>query len=393
METELAGKKILVTGGTGHLGSAIIHYLVKEKAVAPKNIRVFYLKDSPANSLNDISGLEFFAGNILNEEDVAHAFQNVQLVFHTVGSTTFDPRQKKLQWQVNVEGTRNVLNASLNSPTFEKLCYTSTVNVLGVPNPVGSVGNFETSNPYINLPSQHTFRSREEVLNFTEHTNRHEDDWWNAIGIGYYDSKLAAQELVNEYFERHKLNVVSLLPGTMFGPYDYLIGTGLYLLSVYNNKMPAVIKGAGLPLAHVMDVARGHVLAMEKATAGAQYILSGKEEDNRSLKEMVQIISEVLSAKFPEQKFNRNPLEVPFALAYLAAFFSEQYAKRFNKPMLLSTDAVCAGRNPLFYTSMKAKRELGYKPHFTFREAVSDMLDYYITNGLLEREGRWIDRR
>lgn len=382
-----------MTGGTGHLGSAITHYLVKEKAIAPKDIRVFYLKGSPSNSLNDISGLEFFAGNILNEEDVARAFKNVQFVFHTVGSTTFDPRQKKLQWQVNVEGTRNVLNTALHSPTFEKLCYTSTVNVLGVPNPVGSIGNFETSSPYKNKPSQHSFRSREEVLKFINHTYRQEGDWWNETGIGYYDSKLAAQELVNEYFERHKLKVVSLLPGTMFGPYDYLIGTGLYLLSVYNNKMPAVIKGAGLPLAHVMDVARGHALAMEKATAGEQYILSGKEEDNRSLKEMVQIISEVLSAKFPERKFNRKPLEVPFALAYLAAFFSEEYAKRFNKPMLLSTDAVCAGRNPLFYTSRKAKRELGYEPHFTFREAVSNMLDYYITNGLLEREGRWIDRR
>ncbi len=393
MKIELAGKKILVTGGTGHLGSAIIHYLVKENAVAPKDIRVFYLKDSPADSLNDISGLEFFAGNILNEEDVAHAFQNVQLVFHTVGSTTFDPRQKKLQWQVNVEGTRNVLNAALNSPTFEKLCYTSTVNVLGVPNPVGSVGDLETSNPYTNKPSQHSFTSRKDVLKFIKQTAEQQDDWWKEIGIGYYDSKLAAQELVNECFEMHKLNVVSLLPGTMFGPYDYLIGTGLYLLSVYNNKMPAVIKGAGLPLAHVMDVARGHVLAMERANMGAQYILSGKAEDNRSLKEMVQIIAEVLSRKFPERKFKRNVLEVPFALAYLAAFFSEQYAKRFNKPMLLSTDAVCAGRNPLFYTSVKAKRELGYEPQFTFREAVSDMLSYYITNGLLERHGRWIDRR
>lgn len=389
----MTGKKILVTGGTGHLGSAIIHFLVNEKAVRPKDIRVFYLRDSPANSLNDISGLEFFAGNILDEEDVAHAFKNTQLVFHTVGSTTFDPRQKKLQWRVNVEGTRNVLNAALKSPTFEKLCYTSTVNVLGVPNPVGSIGNFETSNPYTNKPSQHSFSSREELLKFIEHTGRKEGNWWSEIGVGYYDSKLAAQELVNEYFEMHKLNVVSLLPGTMFGPYDYLIGTGLYLLSVYNNKMPAVIKGAGLPLAHVIDVASGQVLAMQKAAAGTQYILSGKEEDNRSLKEMVQIIAEVLAKKFPAKKFYKEIYEVPFSMAYVAAFFSEQYAKHFNKPMLLSRDAVFASRHPLFYTSEKAKRELGYEPQFTFRQAVSDMVDYYIRNDLFEKKGRWIDQR
>jgi dihydroflavonol-4-reductase len=294
---------------------------------------------------------------------------------------------------VNVEGTRNVLNAAVSSPAFEKLCYTSTVNVLGVPNPVGSIGNFETSNPYTNQPWQHSFRSREEVLKFIERSKKQADKWWNEIGIGYYDSKLAAQELVNEYAVKENLNVVSLLPGTMFGPYDYLIGTGLYILSVYKNKMPAVIKGAGLPLAHVMDVARGHVLAMQKAAAGTQYILSGKEEDNRSMIEMVQIITEVLSCRFPQRKFNRHILEIPLALAYLAAFFSEQYAKLFNKAMLLSRDAVRAGKNPLFYTSQKAKTELGYVAQFTFRQAVKDMVDYYTANGLLEREGRWIDRR
>ncbi len=388
----IAGKKILITGGTGHLGSAIIHFLIKDLNVVPADIRVFYLKGSPRNSLNDIEGLNFFEGNVLNAAEVEQACSQQQLVFHTVGLTTFDPRQKKLQWLVNVEGTRNVLEAMRKSATVEKLCYTSTVNVLAAPNPLGSIGNFENSNPYVNEPRHHTFRTAAETLAFAERAHQNKNGGWpGEIGIGYYDSKLAAQELVNEYVAKHKLNIVSVLPGTMFGPYDYLIGTGMYLLALYKNKMPVVLR-AGLPLAHVMDVAEGHALAMAKALPGKQYIMSGMEEDNRSLKDMCEIIASVLQRRFPESKIKAPQLEVPKLLAGLAAFVAEKYAIAFKQPMLLSRDAVNAGSLPLFYTSKNASEDLGYRPKRTFRQAVEDMLEYYIAENLLEVEGRYLDR-
>ncbi len=389
---DIRGKKILVTGGTGHLGSAIIHHLVNYKGVRPSDIRVFYLANSPALSLSDIQGLDMVPGNILNAAEVQAAFSGVQLVFHTVGSTTFDPRQKRIQWLVNVEGTRNVMDAALNTPGFEKMCYTSTVNVLAIPNPIGCIGNFENSNPYVNQPRLHSFTSTEQVLNFIEKARLDKAGWVNEIGIGYYDSKLAAQELVNDYVKHVGLNVTSILPGTMFGPYDCLIGTGMYLLALYRNQMPVVLKG-GFPLAHVMDVAEGQVLAMEKAAAGSRYILSGKEEDNRTLKDMCKIIVEVLSNKFPNKKFKAPQLVVSQWLALVAAFFSEKFSTWLNRPMLLSRDAVRPGSYPSFYTSFNAIQELGYNPQHTFRQAVHDMLDYYITQNLMDTPGRWIDRR
>ncbi len=389
---DIRGKKILVTGGTGHLGSAIIHHLVNDKGVMPADIRVFYLANSPTLSLNDIQGLDMVPGNILNAAEVQAAFSGVQLVFHTVGSTTFDSRQKRIQWLVNVEGTRNVLEAALNTPGFEKMCYTSTVNVLAIPHPVGSIGNFENSNPYINQPRLHSFTSAAQVLNFIEKARLDKAGWVNEIGIGYYDSKLAAQELVNDYVKRFGLNVTSILPGTMFGPYDCLIGTGMYLLALYRNQMPVVLKG-GFPLAHVMDVAAGQILAMQKATAGSRYILSGREEDNRTLRDMCKIIVEVLSNRFPNKKIKSPQLVVPRWLALVAAFFSEQFSVLFNRPMLLSRDAVRPGSYPSFYTSLNAIEELGYNPQRTFRQAVHDMLDYYIAQNLIDTPGRWIDRR
>lgn len=386
-------KKILVTGGTGHLGAALIHYLVKEKNVSAANIRVFYLNNSPANSLNDIRGLEMIQGNVLNAHEVEAACQNIQLVFHMIGSTTFDSRQKKLQWQINVEGTRNILEAVRKSASVTKLCYISTVNVLSVPNSDGGIGNIENCNPYVNQSRLHSFKSIKETRSFAQQVYENKiQDWEKKIGIGYFDSKLAAQELVNEYAERYNMNVVSIMPGTMFGPYDYLIGNGLYILSLYQNKMPAVLDG-GLPLTHVMDVAEGITLAIEKAKPGSHYIVTGQEVDNRSIKDMAAIIVDVLRQKFPNRKFKMPSVTIPKAIAYAGALASECYAKLLNQPMLLSREAIRAGANKSFYTYKNAQQDLGYKPKRTFREAVEEMIDYYSNQNLLDKTERFIDKR
>jgi len=392
-ENFFSHKKILVTGGTGHLGSAIVHALVEQKQVPPEMIRVFYLANSPTGSIKDIPGLERVAGNVLSEDDVEAACKGVNLIFHTIGSTTFDPRLKRIQWLVNVRGTKNMLEACRKSPTFQKLCYTSTVNVLAIPNPVGSIGNFENSDPYSNLPKLHSFKSSAEVLGFIqEAVESNPEPWQNRIGIGYHDSKLGAQELVNKYAGKYGMNIVSILPGTMFGPYDYLVGTSMYVLSLYQNKMPAVV-GGGLPLAHVMDVAEGQLLAMENAKPGTRYILSGSLDDNRTFKEMAAIMVEVLREKFPNKKFRTPTFVTPRWLGMIGAFFNDAYARAFNKPMLLSPDAIRAGGYPYYYTSENAVRELGYVPKRSFRQAISDMIDYYIREGLMDTQTRFIDRR
>ena len=70
--------RILVTGGTGHLGSALIHHLVQDLAVDPAAIRVFYLSGSTTRSLRDIPGLDYAPGNILNPDDVERDLDDVR---------------------------------------------------------------------------------------------------------------------------------------------------------------------------------------------------------------------------------------------------------------------------------------------------------------------------
>jgi dihydroflavonol-4-reductase len=388
----LQHKKILVLGGTGHLGAALVHYLVQQVNILPSNIRVFYLKGSPRDALADIEGLDFFEGNILNKKEVEAACADRQIVFHSIGSTTFDPQLKKLQWLINVEGTRHVLDAVRLSTAFEKLCYVSTVNVLAPP-ALGTLGSIDTSDPYTSSSRIHSFTSAQAALDFAEQVRTSTDDTWvNKLDIGYYDSKLAAQELVNHYVKQYGLNVVSILPGTMFGPYDHLIGNGMYLISIYHGQMP-VTMSAGLPLTHVMDVAAGMVQAIERGTKGSRYILSGRVEDNLSLKQLGTIVAEELTTFFPQRKFSGPRLELPYFIVYLFAWLYEHIALLLDRSPLVNTQAVRAGHHHWYFEHDRSSEEIGYKPQFTFRQAVKDMIAYYDKHQLFQVRERYIDKR
>jgi len=378
----LSGRKILILGGTGFLGSALAHHLVNDLGLDPTVIRVFYLAGTPADSLRDLAGLKLLPGDILDAEDVRRAAEGVELVFHMAASTSFDPGRKRQQWLVNVEGTRNVLEAVRQSPSIRRLCYTSTVNTLGVPNPPGSIGNFDSSNPYTSDPRLHAFRSSDDILAFAEDVRKGRlARWEKRIGLGYFDSKLAAQELVQLYVGRHGLNVVSVLPGTAFGPYDLLVGNGLYLLSIYKGRMPGVLKG-GFSTAHVMDVAEGHVLAMESGSPGSRYIITGRAEDNLQFKDAIRIMADVLRQRFPGKRLRTPSLVIPAWPVNAADIFSEKIAALRRRPCLLSRAAVRAGSQPLFYSYENAARDLGYEPRRTFRRGVEEMAGYFDDEGL-----------
>lgn len=393
INVDWAQEKILITGGTGFLGANLTRHLIAKKQVQPENIRIFYLENTPTNALDGINGLEMRPGNMLNKDQVKEVCKDVSIVFHTAASTTFEPKAKKIQWLINVEGTRNLLDIAKKSNTIKRICYTSTINTLGAPNPFGSIGTIETSNQYTNKPKVHSFNSSKEALEFADmvHEGTAPKKWWKQIEIGYHDSKLAAQELVNRAVEKENLDIVSVLPGTFFGPFDVFIGPSVYLLQIYNNRMPGVLK-TGFPVVHVDDVVNGHFLAIEKGKKGERYIITGFEEDNRYLKDMAKIIAEVIQEKEPDRKIKKKFSTFPFFLANFAASLSELYAKLFKKPCLLSKAAVKAASFPNFYSYDKAQRDLGYIPQKTFRQGVEDTYDFMKKNQLFERKGREMDK-
>jgi dihydroflavonol-4-reductase len=392
--------KILVLGGTGHLGSVLVRALVQAEGVSPPDIRVFFLRGSPTTGLQDLPGLELVPGDVLDPGQVTEACRGVRLVFHLIGDLSFDPGSRVRQWQVNVEGTRNVLRAVLANSAIERLCYTSTVNTLAVPDPPGSLGELSGCDPYRGgrggsghrargAPSLHSFRSVREILDFADAIHAATlplNTIRRKVRIGYFDSKLAAQELVNRAVAQEGLDAVSVLPGTMFGPAPSATGTGLYLTALYGNRLPAVLRG-GLPLMHVMDAAEGHILAMRRGRKGGRYILTGRAEDNRTFADMAGIIAEVLQRAFPERRLHRPAAVIGPRFALAASWLAELGASLTGRPAALTRSMVRAGSVCTFYSHALAQRELGYAPKRTFRQAVEEMVRYFADNGLLRNPG------
>jgi dihydroflavonol-4-reductase len=362
----------MVIGGSGFLGASIVHLLVDEAGVPRRKIRTF--SDRTTHALDDLPEVEQTAGNILDPAAVARACEGRTLVFHAAGSATFDPRLKHRQWLVNVEGTRNVLDAVGASRSVRRLCYTSTVNVLGCPRPDGALGTEESCNPYVSKPRLHSFSSPEEALALADavHAGCAPRGFWKRLRVGYFDSKLAAQELVNRAARARGVDAVSVLPGTCFGPYGELGGAAQLIKGVMRNSIPGVPRG-GLPLAHVLDVAHGHLLAAERGRSGAMYIVSGKPEDNRRHADILGIVAEVIRKEDPGSGIRARFPVFPAGLVWLAAAVAEARSVIFSRPVTLSRQAALPSRYALFYSSERAEKELDYRAQRTFREAVEVM--------------------
>ncbi len=384
--------KILVAGGTGFLGSRVVRKLINT-GVKPQNIRVLYYPGSLTSAVDDLS-VELYPLDILDTNSIPQAFKGFQYLFYLIGNTAMDSKSKRIQWLVNVEGVRNMLN---HSQEFERIVYTSTVNVLGSPNPVGSIGD-ETSRPYVSerpeigkeIPKYHSFDSPEETLEFADtiHNNTAPKKWWKKIGIGYFDSKLAGQELVNRAFKDEGLPILSVLPGQNYGPGDDMIGNGLYLLRIQTNSMPGYTKGGGDPCMHVDDEANGHYLAMLKGKLGELYVVTGFEEDNLYLKDKLKIIAEVIQEKEPDHKIKIPSFGIGRRVGWFVGALFDFLSMFRDKPMPLGRSAIRAGTFTNFYTYRKAERDFGYTPAKTFRQAVEEMYDYYKEKGYLGLKDR-----
>jgi dihydroflavonol-4-reductase len=379
--TDLREEKIIVAGGTGFIGSRIVRKLIT-KGVNPKNIRVLFYPGSLTSAVDDLP-VELYPLDILEEGSLADIFAGFKYLFYVIGNTAMDGKSKRIQWLVNVEGTRNMLK---HSEGFERIVYTSTVDTLGCPYPIGSLGTEETS-PYISVrpeignkvPKLHTFDSPEEALSFADsiHEGTSPKKWWKKIGIGYFDSKLAAQELINRAYHDEGRPIVSVLPGQNYGPGDDLIGNGLYLLRIQNNSMPGYIKGSGSPLTHVDDEANGQYLAMMKGTLGQRYIITGFEDDCRPLKEKLEIIAEVCQEKEPDRKIKIPSFGIGRHLGWFLGLLMDFFSKFSKKPFPIGRDSIRAASFHSYYTYRKAEREFGYSPTKTFRQAIEEMYDYY----------------
>lgn len=323
----------LVTGASGFVGSAVARALVK------RGLHVRVLMRVSASRLN-IAGLhcEPVIGDMRDEDSMTQAMKGARYLFHVAADYRLWARDPHEIERNNFAGARATMGAALKCGV-ERVVYTSSVAAL------------KPGDRAVDETSRHTPQS--------------------VIGA-YKRSKLVAEREVERLVREEGLPAVIVAPSTPIGPRDIKpTPTGRIIVEAATGRMPAFVD-TGLNLVHVDDVAEGHLLALHKGRIGDNYILGGSDV---ALETMLGDIAFLTGRRAPTIKLPRAPL---FPLAWAA----EVAARITGKEPFLTADALRMSRYRMFFSSEKAKRELGYTAR-PYSEGLKDALTWFRENGYL----------
>ncbi|HEY3768056.1 MAG TPA: hopanoid-associated sugar epimerase [Candidatus Angelobacter sp.] len=332
--------KVFITGATGFVGSHVARAL----AVRGADLRLLVRSTSRTDNIADLHA-EVATGDLRDPESLKKAMAGCEFVFHVAADYRLWVRDPEQMYRSNVEGTRAIIRAAQECGV-RRVIYTSSVATMGF--------------------------TREG------HVAREDSPVSIRDMVGHYKrSKFMAEQIALEA-GRNGANVVVVNPTTPIGEYDIKpTPTGRIVVDFLKRKFPAYVD-TGLNLADVREVARGHLLAMEKARPGERYILGGA---NLTLKQILDKLSELTGLPSPTMK-------VPHAVAMGFAVFDQFFTGTIlGKEPRATIDAVKMGRKKMFAASTKAEYELGYKV-IPVEDALRRAVEWFQTNGYVEEPGQ-----
>ena len=326
---------VLVTGATGFIGSAVAHEL------SAKGARIRCLVRETSNMKN-LDGLyvEIAYGDIRDMESVRRALKGCHSVYHLAALYANWLPHSGLMYQVNEEGTRNVLTACREAG-IQKIVYCSSVAALGAH---GKIPADESAQFNLNSTRDH-----------------------------YYISKYRAEQVALE-FARSGLPVVIVNPSNPIGSGDIApTPTGALIINLLRGKLPGYVDG-GINLIDITDCARGILAAMEKGRAGEKYILGNR---NLSIKAYFDLIVATAGR-------GQSPsLRIPVWLAVISGFGYQLLARINRKPPVTSASWVRVGSHYSWWDCTRARENLllGQRP---LDESIADAVKWFEKNGYLK---------
>lgn len=326
---------VLITGASGFLGAALVD--VFREAGFP--VRILVRATSPNTNLV-WPDVEFAVGDMRDRAAVAAAMRGQRYLVHAAADYRLWAPDMEEIVRTNRDGTRILMEEALKAGV-ERIVYTSSV---------ATIKPHDDGTP------------ADETRPLTPET---------AIGA-YKRSKVVAERVVDEMVARDRLPAVIVNPSTPIGPRDVKpTPTGRIIVEAARGRMPAFVD-TGLNLAHVDDVARGHLLALRRGRVGEKYILGGQ---NVMLAQMLADIAGLVGRKAPT-------VRLPRVATYPVAVFSELMARVTGKAPLATIDGIRMARYRMFFSDAKARAELGYTAR-PYREGLSDAVSWFRGAGYL----------
>jgi len=323
--------KVLVTGADGLLGSNLVRELIEQNF----SVRALIQPGSKSPTLENLA-VEKIIGDLLAEDDTLNkAGSGIDAIFHCAAITNMWAKPE-LVFQVNLEGTRKILDACV-AQKIKKLIF------------VGSASSFQFGS--MENPG-------DESGSFPKAYQ----------GMAYMESKHQAMNLVKEYVKNKGLDAVTVMPTFMLGPYDFGPSSGELIRQFIKRKMRYVSPG-GRNFVYVKDAAKAMVSALSKGRAGEAYILAGK---NLTYLDFFSQVAKIAGLNPPKA-------ELPGFLVVLAGAAGSAWGKISGKPAQLNlkiSKMACLGT---YYRPAKAVKELGMPQspiEQTIEESFKSLKDY-----------------
>lgn len=327
--------KILITGATGFIGNHVTRMCLEQG----DEVRVMVMPGEDRSPLDGMD-VEFVEGNLLDADSLQRAVQGVEKLYHLAALFAVWTKDPDLHYKINVNGAEFIMKAAM-AAGVEKIVYTSSIAAIGFPGR-GAMATEET--PF---------------------------DSWH-FGSEYILSKFISHQLVKAMVV-DGLPVTMVMPGLPFGPGDRApTPTGTMILRTLKGQMKNYWDGGVCPV-DVRDVARGHVLAMEKGRIGESYILANREA-NMTNKEFLTLIGKLGNVKDVATR------EVAGKTMLRVAKAAELYSKITGKAPMTTYKNTLFALQHCHVDPTKAINELGL-PQTPIETALEDAIAWFRQNG------------
>jgi dihydroflavonol-4-reductase len=319
---------IVVTGATGHIGNVLVRQLLDKN----NRVRAVVLPQEDLTPLNGL-GVEIVSGDVRQPDTLERAFEGADLVYHLAGIISILPGKNKILEEVNVQGTRNVIEACRKCHV-RRLIYTSSIHALKEPRQGIEICETQPFDP-------------EAVL-------------------GDYAKSKARASLEVLKAIREGMDAVIVCPTGVIGPYDYKGSEmGNLIRTFLRRKLPAGVNGA-YDFIDVRDAAAGMISTAENGVKGEVYILSGEQI---TIRKLLNSLEKVSGTRAPR-------IMIPCRLARLAGIITTPFMIRSKKQPLFTAYSIDVLASNSAVNSNKAKTILGFAPR-PIMDSLRDTVNWF----------------